>query len=371
MAYFIKKRKPRLVSSGDGYESNSEAALSAVKAGRSTANGTTGALIPVSNAHGAQQMGSTSYSTGRNRGAVSTASATNPNGNGSGALAQPRSGGTGSGSTGFGGGNYDGSGTYGNSGSGGVGGSGYTGFEDAYNRIIAILNSYGIPMTFPTFDELYDQLEALLRPSVDAAIEQRQRYGEATLAELDADAYSRGMGGSSYLSSMKHREYDNIASDVARLEANYTSDIAEYLYNATNELSKLQAQFATIFLQHSFDQAAASGSGGSSNGGGGSSHGSGNSNSQSASNEQDEPIESSTSSYAEYCAYMEYLSKADRHKVFHSADAYWVNIRNEIIRSLSHDEYLRLRSLYDAPSSGGGGHGNHSGGETGWVHVLS
>ncbi|MBR5949487.1 MAG: hypothetical protein IKZ82_12705, partial [Clostridia bacterium] len=115
-------------------------------------------------------------------------------------------------------------------------------FEDYYSRLIAALHSYGIDMALPTLDELYNQLSSFLRPSVDAAIEGRQRYGETVMAELDADAYSRGMGSSSYLSSMKNREYDDIANDIASMESSYNSTLAEYLYNASNELANIQAQ---------------------------------------------------------------------------------------------------------------------------------
>ncbi len=126
-------------------------------------------------------------------------------------------------------------------------------FEDYYSRLISALHSYGIDMALPTLDELYNQLSAFLRPSVDAAIAGRQKYGETVMAELDADAYSRGMGASSYLSSMKNREYDDIANDVAAMESNYNSTLAEYLYNASNELASIQAQFAEINRQHELE----------------------------------------------------------------------------------------------------------------------
>ena len=65
---------------------------------------------------------------------------------------------------------------------------------------------------------------------MDSAIGNRREHGETTLAELDADAYSRGMGGSTYLSGMKRREYDAVAADIAMLEANYNAQLAKYLY---------------------------------------------------------------------------------------------------------------------------------------------
>lgn len=77
---------------------------------------------------------------------------------------------------------------------------------------------------------------------MDSAIDNRREHGETTLAELDADAYSRGMGGSTYLSGIKRREYDAVAADIAMLEANYNAQLAKYLYEATQELAGHSAE---------------------------------------------------------------------------------------------------------------------------------
>ncbi|MGN0825463.1 MAG: hypothetical protein ACI4NK_03555, partial [Christensenellales bacterium] len=108
-------------------------------------------------------------------------------------------------------------------------GSSSDSFEDYYTRLLETLHGYGVALTLPTLEELYSQLEQFLRPAVDSAIDNRREHGETTLAELDADAYSRGMGGSTYLSGMKRREYDAVAADIAMLEANYNAQLAKYL----------------------------------------------------------------------------------------------------------------------------------------------
>lgn len=122
-----------------------------------------------------------------------------------------------------------------------------------YASLIETLNRYGISFDLPSLSSLYSQLSSFLRPSVDAAIDERRSYGDYTLAELDADAYSRGMGGSTYLSSMKLREYDSIARDVAKLESNYDSKIAEYMYNAQKTLNEMKLKLAELQLSHIFD----------------------------------------------------------------------------------------------------------------------
>ena len=256
------------------------------------------------------------------------------------------------------------------------------GFEDAYNRMITVLNSYGVSMALPTFDELYAQLESLLRPSVDAAIEQRQKYGDTALAELDADAYSRGMGGSSYLSSMKLREYDNIASDVAKLEAGYTSDLSEYLYNATNELNKLQSQFAALFIEHEHDkelaaiqheyakQLAAINNAARYSGNGNASGSSEANDGETDPDGQDEQSGEAVDYFTKDRVYFEILSDEDKYNAFHSNDEYWRAIRAEITSNISPEEYEKLRKVYDRPGGGNDRHGIPRGGESNWTNVL-
>ncbi len=115
--------------------------------------------------------------------------------------------------------------------------------SDFYNKLYNKLRAYGIA-DIPSFSELYGLFESFLRPAIDAAIAQRQKTGRANKAELDADAYARGMGGSSYLSSMKARENDNAAADVAALEGKYSASMAEYLYKAVETMQKIESELA-------------------------------------------------------------------------------------------------------------------------------
>lgn len=234
-------------------------------------------------------------------------------------------------------------------------------FEDYYTRLISALHSYGISMSLPTLDELYAQLSAFLRPSVDAAIENRRRHGDTVMAELDADAYSRGMGGSSYLSSMKGREYDNIERDVAALETGYTSTLAEYLYNASQELAGIQAQFAAMQLQHQYDmqklhaqQQYASGRYGS-HGSGSGTGGSGSAGSESSGPALTE--HDYEANYSAYDVYMQCISDEDRYRLFHSSEAKWAAIREDMLSCLTPEGYEMLRSLYDPSYTGPGHHG--------------
>lgn len=113
--------------------------------------------------------------------------------------------------------------------------------SDFYDRLYKKLRSYGVT-DIPKFSELYGLFESLLRPAIDAAIRRRQKTGRQNMAELDADAYARGMGGSSYLSSVKAREQDDIASDVTALEGQYVSSMGDYLYKALSKLQDMEAE---------------------------------------------------------------------------------------------------------------------------------
>ncbi|MBR4435022.1 MAG: hypothetical protein IKS90_02870 [Clostridia bacterium] len=243
------------------------------------------------------------------------------------------------------------------------------GFDDYYNRLVSTLRNYGVSMTLPSLDEIRAQLTAFLRPSVDSAIEDRKSRGETVMAELDADAYSRGMGGSSYLSSMKSREQSGISRDIASMESNYSSTIAQYLYNASNELQSIQAKFAQMALENAYEQRrlkqqqahdekmkllALLGKGGS-NAGRGASHGStgGASNQAGGADGRGFTDKEYLDNYTGYSVFVGSLSESDRNNLFNGKSAYWAELREEMMMNLTPALYQKLISAY-APKTGGG-----------------
>lgn len=224
-------------------------------------------------------------------------------------------------------------------------------FDDYYNRLVATLKSYGVGFTLPSLDELYSQLESFLRPSVDTAIENRRERGETNMAELDTDAYARGMGGSSYLSSMKKRESDSTESDIAALESNYTSKLSEYVYKAANDLNDMQRQLALTYAQYSVSRR--------SNGYGRYSSG------------PSEPVEGfyfdgkfvegdhswlkSDLTYRQYTQYIARLSDYNRYLLFHSTEPYWRDQRRQLQYNLPENDYAQLAAHFDNQPIGGGG----------------
>lgn len=116
------------------------------------------------------------------------------------------------------------------------------GLSELYTNLYNKLRSYGVT-SIPSFDALFGLFESFLRPSIDAAIAARMKRGRTNMAELDADAYARGMGGSSYISSMRSREQDDVDSDILGLEGQYAASMSEYLYKALNAMQELEADF--------------------------------------------------------------------------------------------------------------------------------
>lgn len=269
-----------------------------------------------------------------------------------------------------------------NAGGGGTAGIGHSssgssetpanGIDDYYNKLISTLRGYGISLSLPSLDELREQLEAFLRPAVDSAIEQRQRYGEQAMAELDADAYSRGMGGSSYLSSMKEREHNDIASDIAALESSYGAEIAKYMYDASMELMRIRSEFEKMEYQSRLDRENALFNAKLQNSGRtqGSSRSSGKSQEGDSETETGAYREDFTSDdYESYRLYLEICEDDERQNLFHGTSTYWKQRRAAMQAALSNNEYNHLMRLYGQSGSTGGG--SHVGGEAGWVHVHS
>lgn len=83
---------------------------------------------------------------------------------------------------------------------------------------------------------LKSALSKALRPGYDQAIQTRKSQAAANRAAIDADAASRGMGSSTWVTDVKNRQNNAMASDIANLEGNYQSA----LYNSL--LSKMSEQ---------------------------------------------------------------------------------------------------------------------------------
>lgn len=96
-----------------------------------------------------------------------------------------------------------------------------------------VLSGYKLPTTDK--DEIRSYVESYLRSAYDQSIEDRRRQTEKNRAMIDLDAYSRGMGGSTWVTDAKQRLQDAEADDIAKMEANYQAGLNEAVLNQYNQ----------------------------------------------------------------------------------------------------------------------------------------
>ena len=200
----------------------------------------------------------------------------------------------------------------------------------------------------PSAGEVKDMWSGVLRPSADAAIERRNRAAEREMAEIDADAVSRGMGQSSYVTSVKARQMEEAQDDISDIEAQYGAALAEKIYdtlykydqmslNAQQYNAEAHAAAQKTALSMASDwylsqqnaaiaAAAKGGSSKSSKGGSGS--------------------KKSSLSREDYTEYVRNLTAEQRRQLFSSENSYWSSRREEIYSALGKTLYDSLKKKY-------------------------
>lgn len=111
-------------------------------------------------------------------------------------------------------------------------------------------------------NELHDMIEAWLRPAYEQAIARRREQTDRSNAELDADAWARGMGASTYVTDVKERAFRGEARDVGDLESEYASALAGHLLDAWKsrqeqqiEVDRFNAEQQNLAREHAADTA--------------------------------------------------------------------------------------------------------------------
>lgn len=98
----------------------------------------------------------------------------------------------------------------------------------------------------PTVDKeaLQSEIAKYLRPAYDQAIANRKKATEENRALTDIDAYSRGMGASTWVTDAKNRMSGEEASDVSNMESNYAAALTQALLEQlnTNKAQELTAK---------------------------------------------------------------------------------------------------------------------------------
>lgn len=245
------------------------------------------------------------------------------------------------------------------------GNSGGSLYDQYYQTIIGQLSVPSISVDVPSAGQLQEQWQAALRPGVDAAISRRQKASQAQQAELDADAVSRGMGGSSHLSSLKQREAQETAEDIADMEAQYGATLAERLaaslesyrqmelsaqqYNAQARQAAQQAAmslagnwYGDYMAQQNALQLQALNSAKST----GSTRTAGSSKASKSEESGSEVRVSDRLTASDYLSYVEKLSDSQRKSLFSSSQSYWKVRRDELIAALGAGSYQSLRQRY-------------------------
>lgn len=104
------------------------------------------------------------------------------------------------------------------------------GGNKAFQKIYdSIYNSMG------TDDDLKRNIEAALRPLYEQSAEELQQQRIERNADIDVDAYSRGMGESTWVTDAKLRQLRGTESALADLQANYNNTLYGNLANAIKD----------------------------------------------------------------------------------------------------------------------------------------
>lgn len=109
-------------------------------------------------------------------------------------------------------------------------------FNDLYNKIYAQYKPSYTPQSAST---LKDTLSRAMRPSYDKQIAQRKRDAASNRAAIDADASSRGVGSSTYVTDVKNRNMNAEASDIQGIESDYNAALYSALLNRLNAQDEL------------------------------------------------------------------------------------------------------------------------------------
>lgn len=109
-------------------------------------------------------------------------------------------------------------------------------YMNLYNQLYAKLNTGYTPQSAST---LKDSLARAMRPSYDRQISARQDTAAANRAAIDADATSRGMGSSSWVTDVKNRQRNAEASDIANINSDYNANLHNALLNRLGQQDEM------------------------------------------------------------------------------------------------------------------------------------
>ncbi len=122
-------------------------------------------------------------------------------------------------------------------------------FQQYYTEILANLNPQTIAYQAPSVDEIASQISAYLRPAVDQQIANRRLSTLQQRAATDADAASRGILSSTWVTDIKNRLMQSEAADVAAAESDYRAQLLQGVYNRQQQEEDRANQIAMFNAQ--------------------------------------------------------------------------------------------------------------------------
>lgn len=105
-------------------------------------------------------------------------------------------------------------------------------FETFYEKTKKQYTPTLMEYTGTDMEALREQIVTWLRPSYEQALKKQEKQAALYNGKLDADAWSRGMGSSTYVSDLKYRRQNELQENRANLEASYGAALAEQLVKA-------------------------------------------------------------------------------------------------------------------------------------------
>lgn len=185
-------------------------------------------------------------------------------------------------------------------------------------------------------EEIRSTVASWLRPSYDQAITNRQEQTLTNKANLDADAIARGMGASTYVTDVKNRQQNAESKDIATLESDYGSTLAQYVSEGVEtetdralEVEKFNAEqrqnayelaySAALVLFAQYKKRSSGGSGKST---------------------------TATTSRENCDTFLSQLSGAERKEVYEASSGAGKQYRSEILASVGTGGYLQLMGKY-------------------------
>lgn len=122
-------------------------------------------------------------------------------------------------------------------------------FQQYYQQILASMTPQTIDYQAPTADEIASQISAYLRPAVDQQIRNRQQSTLQQRAATDADAASRGILASTWVTDIKHRLHQQETADIAAAESDYRSQLLQGVFNRQAQEADRANQIAMFNAQ--------------------------------------------------------------------------------------------------------------------------